>query len=92
VARALDVHEQPTAEADALGGAPRYPLIEVMRSHGRRVAVGAAVATFAVVAADRGLRPARRTFAASAAAAAVGVALAYVHEMTVVVAETLLPE
>jgi hypothetical protein len=67
-------------------------VIEVMRSHGRRVAIGAAVATFAVVASDRRYGPGRRTLAATVAATAVGLMMTYVHEMTVVVAETLLPE
>jgi hypothetical protein len=63
-----------------------------MRAHGRRIAAGAAAATFAVIATSGEGQRVRRLVLASVASGAVAVALAYVHEMTVVIAETLLPE
>jgi hypothetical protein len=77
---------------DGLPRPPRYPLIEAMRAHGPRIAVGAAVTTFALIVAGGRQGRAERLVLASIASVSVGVSLAYVHEMTVVIAETLLPE
>lgn len=69
----------------------RYPFLTAMRENGYEIAAAAAALTFLALLANGGARPGS-VVRAVGASAVVGASLAYVHEMTVIVAETLLPE
>jgi hypothetical protein len=72
--------------------AESYPVLQFVRKHGKRVAFGSAVATFLLVASGTGGTRAGRLVRATALAGAVGAGLAYMHEMTQVIGDTLLPQ
>ncbi|MHB8587956.1 MAG: hypothetical protein ACYDA0_03770 [Candidatus Dormibacteraceae bacterium] len=69
-----------------------YPLIQYMRRNGKSIAVGSAIATFVLVTSIGGGSAGGRLLRAGALAAAVGGGLAYLQELTAVIAETLLPQ
>ncbi|MHB8672993.1 MAG: hypothetical protein ACYDAK_04860 [Candidatus Limnocylindrales bacterium] len=72
--------------------AERFPLIQLERRHGRTIAFVASGATFVSFIGPRHRRGLGDLVRALALSGAVGVSLAYMHELTVVIAETLLPE
>jgi hypothetical protein len=68
-------------------------MINLMRNHGRQVALASALATFVVTL--RGTGPGSRSsqlITSTALSVAVGGTVAYLHELTQVLASTLLPE
>ncbi|HVC78174.1 MAG TPA: hypothetical protein VND96_16810 [Candidatus Micrarchaeaceae archaeon] len=69
-----------------------YPLIQYIRRNGKTIAVGSAIATFVMVTSNGNGSSRRRLLRAGALAAAVGGGLAYLQELTAVIAETLLPQ
>lgn len=76
-----------------LGSVPTYPMINLMRNHGREVAVASALATFALTlrGSNHGSRSSQ-LITSTALSVAVGGTVAYMHELTQVLASTLLPE
>jgi hypothetical protein len=87
------VDEAPPFNAtQELGGVPTYPAIALMRSHGKKLSIGSAIATFAVTVTGDENRRQGRILRALLVSTAVGAGVAYLQEMTEVVASTLLPE
>lgn len=78
--------------ADDLGDAPSYPAIALMRAHGKKLSAVTAAATFAVTVSGPDNNGSPNVLRALVLSAAVGGCVAYLQEITEVVASTLLPE
>jgi hypothetical protein len=87
--RAASTSQPPTDGSALLPEPPSYPFLALMRDHGYAVAIAAGLGTFMAIARKGSLGA---TIGGVIAGASVAGSLAYVHEMTVVVTDTLLPE
>jgi hypothetical protein len=79
-------------ETSALGGAPTYPVVELLRRNGPALSLASAAAVFVIVLSasnDRGLGSILRTLGL---ATIVGLAVKDLSEINEIVAETLLPQ
>jgi hypothetical protein len=87
--RVQDTQSESDGHAPRLPDPPSYPFLVLMRDHGYLIALVAGLGAFLAVAR-------KGSVGAGVGAIVVGGSvtgsLAYVHEMTVVVTETLLPE
>ena len=78
--------------AAELGGAPTYPVMELLRRHGRATAVAAAGAAFVLAIGGSRERGPASVVRGLAWAAVAGVAVKNLSELNQIVAETLLPQ
>jgi hypothetical protein len=79
-------------EMSALGGAPIYPVVELLRRNGPAVSLASAAAVFVIALSasnDRGVGSILRTLGL---ATIVGLAVKDLSEINEIVAETLLPQ
>ncbi len=79
-------------EPAELGGPDTYPVVDLLRRHGRELAIGAAALVFGVAltaSADRGPASVLRSLSLAAVA---GLVVKNLSEINQIVAETLLPQ